>query len=186
MRCRMPRTRAAIEDGWLVPHSIRVLRPSPSRHSYDNLFSYSTRIVTPQSRLSPRNPFTRMEALAKSKTITARRLEDSPAVLDETFSRRTIRSNTCSVLSMQPANRARDEKDFRQDWEPRNNAGILPQSSPRSFAHRYAGAAFLRFLPKKPQAKTISSRCSGLFISSRPDCSFTSPLDSFSHLKNRS
>src|SRR4029077_2390674 len=35
----------------------------------------STRIVTPQSRFPPRKPFTRMQALAKSKTITARWLE---------------------------------------------------------------------------------------------------------------
>jgi hypothetical protein len=90
-----------------------------------------------------------MQALAKSKTITARWLEDSPAVLEETFSRRTIRSNTCSVLSMQPANRARDEKNFGQDWGPRDNAGILPQSSLRSFARRYRWSRLIAFLAQE-------------------------------------
>jgi hypothetical protein len=68
-----------------------------------------------------------MQALAKSKTITARWLELSLGVRAETFLRVTVRSNNHSVVSMQPAKNSLKQKDILFTVHPTGFSD--PQSS---------------------------------------------------------
>ena len=68
-----------------------------------------------------------MQALAKSKTITARWPEVSIGVVEETFSRDTIRSNNHSVSPMQPEIRGVRIEEFFDCWKVRTvNMEFLP------------------------------------------------------------